>query len=51
MLYFITNKMVSEAANLQEHVPNIQASRLDTQGGRGSASDIGIKGLDGAIFT
>ena len=43
--------MEAEASNLLENVPNIQASGVDTQGGRGSALDRVINGPYGAVFT
>jgi hypothetical protein len=48
----VTYNFAAEAANLPEHVPNRQASSLDSRGGHGgSAPESGIKGPDGVIFT
>ena len=48
---FIANIMAAEAPNLPENVPNCQASGLESQDGRGSAPECGIKLPDGETFT
>ena len=43
--------MADEAANLPETFPKHQSTGVDTQGGRGSAPERGIKVTDISMFT
>jgi hypothetical protein len=47
---FIANSLAAEATSSID-IPNRNASGLDSQGGKGSAPESGVKGPDGNIFT
>ena len=47
----IANIMEAKEYKLPENLPNCQASGVDTQGGKGSVIDHGIKGTGWAIIT
>jgi hypothetical protein len=47
---FIANSLAAEATSSID-IPNRNASGLDSQGGKGSVPESGVKGPDGNIFT
>jgi hypothetical protein len=48
---FIAKSFSVEAASLPDHIPNHQASGLESHHGKGSAPASRVKGPDGTIFT